>query len=124
VLIADDLPIDQHYVHNPDELFNRPMEDLIIDLNSKVVLEAHLQCAGQEMPLSVEDAEYFGPLMKEICETRLTKDKDGWYESTICSSGLATSPADQKGITQTPSFFPSLPSTSACEALKRKSIQS
>jgi DEAD/DEAH box helicase domain-containing protein len=78
VLVADALPVDQHYVQAPDDLFDRPIEDLIVDLESKVILEAHLQCAGQEMPLSLEDDIYFGPLTKEICETRLTKDKDGW----------------------------------------------
>lgn len=50
----------------------------MIDLDSKVIIEAHLQCAGQEMPLSLEDEKYFGPLLKEICETRLKKDDDGW----------------------------------------------
>jgi DEAD/DEAH box helicase domain-containing protein len=78
VFVADNLPIDQHYVQNSNELFNKPMDDLVVDLESKVILEAHLQCAGQEMPLSVEDSAYFGPLMKELCETKLSKDKDGW----------------------------------------------
>ncbi|KAL6309039.1 P-loop containing nucleoside triphosphate hydrolase protein [Sparassis latifolia] len=81
VFVADALPIDQHYVNNPDELFERPMEDLVIDVESKVILEAHLQCAGQEMPLSFEDEVYFGPLMKELCETRLVRDKEGWYHT-------------------------------------------
>lgn len=65
----------------PEDLFDRDTEDLIIDLDSKVILEAHLQCAGHEMPLTGEDEEYFGPLTKEICETRLRKDKDGWYHT-------------------------------------------
>ena len=26
-----------------------------------------------------DDEVYFGPSMKEICETRLVKDKEGWY---------------------------------------------
>ena len=54
------------------------MDDLIVDLQSKVILEAHLQCAGHEMPLSVEDEVYFGPLMKDLCESKLLKDADGW----------------------------------------------
>ena len=50
-----------------------------MDLDSKVLLEAHLQCAGQEMPLSLEDEKYFGPLFKEVCEASLVKDEEGWY---------------------------------------------
>ena len=30
------------------------------------------------MPITSEDEQYFGPMMKEICENRLSKDEDGW----------------------------------------------
>ena len=78
MFVAENFPIDQHYVQNPQELFEKSADDLVVDLESKVILEAHLQCAGQEMPLSKADTEYFGPLMVEICETQLSQDKDGW----------------------------------------------
>ncbi|KAI5124321.1 hypothetical protein M0805_008928 [Coniferiporia weirii] len=81
VLVADSLPLDQHYAQNPDELFDKNTEDLFIDLDSKVVLEAHLQCAAYEMPLTDEDSVYFGPYLHELCETRLMKDADGWYHT-------------------------------------------
>ncbi|KAI0374726.1 DEAD/H helicase [Pilatotrama ljubarskyi] len=81
VFVADSLPVDQHFVNHPEELFDRTTDDLLIDLDSKVILEAHLQCAGHEMPLTGEDEVYFGPLMKEICETRLVKDKEGWFHT-------------------------------------------
>ena len=80
VFIASEYPIDQHYVAHPEELFEKPLDEITIDIDSKVLLEAHLQCAGQEMPLSMEDEKYFGPLFKEICDTRLVKDDEGWYE--------------------------------------------
>ncbi|TDL27249.1 DEAD/H helicase [Rickenella mellea] len=81
VMVADTLPLDQHYVDNPNELFDKSVEDLVVDLESKVVLEAHLQCAAFEMPLALEDEKYFGPLFKQICDTRLVKDKEGWYHT-------------------------------------------
>ncbi|EMD38568.1 hypothetical protein CERSUDRAFT_82843 [Gelatoporia subvermispora B] len=81
VFIPDPFPIDQHYVNNPDDLFDQATNDLMVDLESKVILEAHLQCAAHEMPLTMEDEKYFGPLTKGICETRLVKDKDGWYHA-------------------------------------------
>lgn len=31
------------------------------------------------MPLCGEDEQYFGPLMKNLCDERLTKDEEGWY---------------------------------------------
>lgn len=76
--MADSLPIDQHYVQHPDDLFTKPMSDLMIDLDSKVILEAHLQCAAHEMPLCKDDAVYFGPSLGELCDAKLSRDKDGW----------------------------------------------
>lgn len=58
------------------------MDDLIIDLENSVILEAHLQCASHEVPLTAEDEKYFGSLTKELCETKLSKDKDGWWVSS------------------------------------------
>ncbi|RDB21503.1 ATP-dependent helicase hrq1 [Hypsizygus marmoreus] len=81
VFVADALPIDQHYVENPQELFEKATDDLIVDLDNRVLLEAHLQCAAHEMPLADEDEQYFGPLMKEVCETHLMQDNEGWYHT-------------------------------------------
>ncbi|KAF9452846.1 DEAD/H helicase [Macrolepiota fuliginosa MF-IS2] len=81
ILVADPFPVDQYYVNHPEELFNHVMEDIIIDVESPVVLEAHLQCAGDEMPICMEDEQYFGPLMHEVCDAKLIKDKDGWYHT-------------------------------------------
>lgn len=83
VFVADGLPVDQHYVENPEELFTKSVDDLVVDLENKVILEAHLQCAALEMPLSSMDDQYFGPLMQELLDTRLTKDKEGWQARSI-----------------------------------------
>ncbi|KAF9456135.1 P-loop containing nucleoside triphosphate hydrolase protein [Collybia nuda] len=79
VFVADPFPVDQHYVNNSRDLFEKNNDDLVIDLESKMLVEAHLQCASYEMPLSIEDHQYFGPLMKDICDVHLIRDKDGWY---------------------------------------------
>lgn len=63
---------------HPDELYEKGVKDLVLDLESKPIVEAHLQCAAHEMPLRLEDEKWFGPLTKELCETKLSKDKDGW----------------------------------------------
>ncbi|KAF8636516.1 hypothetical protein AX17_003329 [Amanita inopinata Kibby_2008] len=79
VLITEAWPIDQYYKNNPDELYNQAPDDLLLDLNNKIILEAHLQCAAYEMPLSTDDIHFFGPQLPEICQTKLIKDEDGWY---------------------------------------------
>ncbi|KAJ3802442.1 P-loop containing nucleoside triphosphate hydrolase protein [Lentinula aff. detonsa] len=79
VFIAEGLPIDQYYLNNPHELFDKDTDDLLIDLDNEIILEAHIQCAAHEMPICFEDEKYFGPLLKEICKFKLHRDEDGWY---------------------------------------------
>ncbi|KAJ2931416.1 hypothetical protein H1R20_g5708, partial [Candolleomyces eurysporus] len=81
VLVAESFAVDQYYANHPEELFDGKLDELMVDVDSKVVLEAHLQCAGFEMPISSGDEQWFGPSMHEICEKSLTKDKDGWYHT-------------------------------------------
>ncbi|KAJ7632232.1 P-loop containing nucleoside triphosphate hydrolase protein [Roridomyces roridus] len=81
ILVAECLPVDQYYVNNPQELFEGKMDDLVVDLDNKILLEAHLQCAAHEMPICDADTEFFGPLMKELCQTRLRVDSDDWYHT-------------------------------------------
>ncbi|KAJ7261398.1 DEAD/H helicase [Mycena haematopus] len=79
--VAQDLPVDQYYVNNPRKLFEGQVDDLVVDLDNRILLEAHLQCAAQEMPICEADSSFFGPLMHELCETSLRADKDGWYHT-------------------------------------------
>ncbi|KZP01431.1 DEAD/H helicase [Calocera viscosa TUFC12733] len=80
ILVGDALPIDQHYMLNPDEVFEKPTEPLIVDIANEGVLESHLQCAADELPIRLQDDEkYFGPSFQEICKSRLVCDQDGWY---------------------------------------------
>jgi hypothetical protein len=68
VFVVDSLPRPK----TPRKLCDQPTDNLISDLESNVILKAYLQCAGQEMPLSLEDGFYFGP---RLCESRLSKDE-------------------------------------------------
>ncbi|KIK92020.1 hypothetical protein PAXRUDRAFT_13476 [Paxillus rubicundulus Ve08.2h10] len=81
VLVSDNLPIDKHYVNHPDDLYNKAVDELMVDLDNKFVIEAHLHCAAQEMPLCRDDQVYFGPHLVELCDTKLIKDKDDWYHT-------------------------------------------
>ncbi|GAA98907.1 uncharacterized protein L969DRAFT_76721 [Mixia osmundae IAM 14324] len=82
MLVTDPWPLDQHYARNPDELFSKPDAQLSVDLENPIVLEGHLQCAAQEMPVKPEDDEvYFGAMMKEICKERLLPDEEGYYHA-------------------------------------------
>ncbi|CCF33550.1 DEAD/DEAH box helicase [Colletotrichum higginsianum] len=80
ILVGDCFPTDQHYMQNPDELFSKPNSELQVDLENMLVREGHIQCAAYEMPVRpIEDAEYFGKDLAQICVERLLEDALGFY---------------------------------------------
>ena len=80
MLICDPWPLDQHYATTPGDLYNQPDDALTLDLNNDIVLEGHLQCAADELPLHAKDDQaYFGTALPQICSERLEKDSEGFY---------------------------------------------
>ncbi|SJX62501.1 related to HRQ1-putative RecQ helicase [Sporisorium reilianum f. sp. reilianum] len=96
VLIGDPWPMDQHYMHFPDEIFLQPDAALSVDLGNDFILESHLQCAAEEMPITLEDDEqYFGPHLATLCQTRLETDGSGFF---YCREELRPNPARDVAI--------------------------
>ncbi|KAK9389818.1 hypothetical protein V1515DRAFT_563994 [Lipomyces mesembrius] len=75
VLVGDAHPIDQYFMQNPNELFEQPYADVLLDLENLLVLESHLQCAAYELPISIEtDEKLFGHSMRDLVLSRLVKE--------------------------------------------------
>ena len=102
-------------------MFDRSTGELIVDLDSKVILEAHLQCAAHEIPLRVEDEQYFGASMEEICNTKLEKDKEGWLVARSIPAADDRSET-RAGTMRTPDIYRILRNTSLSEVSKKKNI--
>ena len=69
VLVAQDDPLDQYLAQHPEELFDRPAEDAVIDPTNPYVLGPHLRCAARELPLAPEDVgTFFGPQAEPLLE--------------------------------------------------------
>jgi len=82
MLICDPFPIDQYYAKHPHEIFTNPYASLDVDLANTFVLESHLQCAAQELPVHPEeDIPYFGPDLPQLCKERLVPDEEGFYHA-------------------------------------------
>ena len=80
MLICDPWPLDQHYAKFPDLLHTKPSTEVSLDLENDIVLEGHLQCAADEMPIHpVDDQPYFGSKLPEFCASRLVIDDEGFY---------------------------------------------
>ena len=82
VLVGDCFPTDQYFMQNPDEIFTKPNCELQVDLHNIMVLEGHIQCAANEMPIRPnEDDKYFGELLPTIAAERMRKDVEGFYHT-------------------------------------------
>jgi DEAD/DEAH box helicase domain-containing protein len=84
VLVARDDPLDTYLVHHPDAIFGRPVEATVLDPDNSYVLEPHLACAAQELPLTDADLELFGPttagLLADLVRRGLLRKRPGgWY---------------------------------------------
>jgi DEAD/DEAH box helicase domain-containing protein len=60
VLVAGQDALDQYFMRQPDRLLDRCVEEAIIDLANPHILDAHLQAAAYEAPLTSADERYFG----------------------------------------------------------------
>ena len=60
-LIAQENPLDQYLMRNPDFFFSKNFDNAIINPANPYILKTHLLCAAWEKPLVDNDKEFFGP---------------------------------------------------------------
>lgn len=59
ILIAFENQLDQYFMNNPEFFFDKAHENAIIDLNNKQIIDAHIQCAANELILKKEELKEF-----------------------------------------------------------------
>lgn len=73
ILVAFENQLDQYFMNNPDFFFDKPHENVIIDLSNHTLQEAHLLCAAKELTLKKDEAmDYFG-VDKEVLGKLVSK---------------------------------------------------
>ncbi|GGN09748.1 DEAD/DEAH box helicase [Halarchaeum nitratireducens] len=53
--------IDQYILDDPDYLLGDEIEDAVVDVSNNHVYARHVRCAAEELPLTADDAAWFGP---------------------------------------------------------------
>ena len=67
ILVAQANPLDQYFMHHPDQFFERSHEHAIIDTGNPYIVSGHLLCAAAELPLNEgADTTFFGDSMSRL----------------------------------------------------------
>jgi DEAD/DEAH box helicase domain-containing protein len=85
-LIAQDNPLDQYLMHNPDFFFSKNFDNALINPDNPYILKPHLLCAAWEKPLGEKDKEFFAADIDVVLaeleqEGKLRKLQGRWYPS-------------------------------------------
>jgi DEAD/DEAH box helicase domain-containing protein len=68
VLIAGTDALDQYFMRNPSDFFQRDCEQAVLDPGNKEVLKRHIPCAAAEFPISPEEEWIQTPEIQAIVE--------------------------------------------------------
>lgn len=83
-LVAQNAPMDQYLMANPDYIFGQSPEQAVVDPDNPHIAVGHIKCACHELPLADTEVGLFGPyadLVLELLEEEgLVKHISGhWY---------------------------------------------
>ena len=84
LFVAGDDPLDRYLLHHPDAVLGTPVERAVLDPANPQVLMPHLMAAAAELPLTLDDEQYFGPsmhaMLDSLVERRLLRRRPkGWF---------------------------------------------
>jgi DEAD/DEAH box helicase domain-containing protein len=84
VFVAGEDPLDAYLVRHPEAIFDRPVEDTVIDPTNPFVLAPHLTCAAAEHHLTEDDLPAFGGsaarrVLAELVDRRVLRRRPGGY---------------------------------------------
>lgn len=75
VLVAFENQLDQYFMKNPDFFFDKPHENVVIDLNNEKLLNNHIICAANELPITSEEIREDFSVDEEFIEN-IVKNRD------------------------------------------------
>ncbi len=86
VLIGQEDALDAYFMRHPEEFFDRPVEDAVLNPANPVVMASHLECAAAEMVLEEDDPILDEPGARRVlagleASGRLLRSGDGrrWH---------------------------------------------
>jgi len=85
-LVGLDTAVNQYVMTHPEYIFERCVEEAVIDPQNPFVVIGHMRCAAAEIPLPDSQKEQFGPFAGEALQVldetgKLKKLQDTWYHA-------------------------------------------
>ena len=74
ILVAFENQLDQYFMNNPDFFFDKPHENVFIDLNNSILRNAHILCAANECFLSADDSKKYFDTSVEVLDNLVEKE--------------------------------------------------
>ena len=68
ILVAFENQLDQYFMKNPEFFFDKPHENVVIDLNNEKLLNNHIICAANELPITEGELEEVFNVDEEFVE--------------------------------------------------------
>ena len=94
VLVAGDDQLDQWFMNHPKDLFERPPEPAVINVENRNILDPHLGCAAYEQPLLPADERWWPGLEEGVHrlvladEMRIRPDRRGIPRAVWAGRGV------------------------------------
>jgi DEAD/DEAH box helicase domain-containing protein len=89
LFLADESPLDQHFVRRPEELLDAPSEVVYLNPDHRQTVLDHLWCAAEELPFDLKrDSKFWGKnLAQKLAELIAIEKKEG--RDVLVRSGTA-----------------------------------
>jgi DEAD/DEAH box helicase domain-containing protein len=87
ILIGMDTTVNQYIMTHPEYLFDRPIEQAVIEPDNPFVTLGHLRCAAHELPLEQSETQQFGPDAETVLDVlegncKIKRVADRWYHAS------------------------------------------
>ena len=83
ILVAFENQLDQYFMKNPEFFFDKPHENVVIDLQNEKLLNNHIICAANELPITEEELEKVfnvdSEFIDNIIQNRDLRKSAGFY---------------------------------------------
>ncbi len=78
ILVAGEDALDQYFMRHPQDFFDRPPEDAVVNPDNPIIMARHLECAAAELALRPGEPIIASPAARAVCDGLMDAGKLLW----------------------------------------------